>query len=67
MIKAQATFKDEKAADCITEITGNSELIALEYASITQVLLHTDGGQTILDRAMDLMKKEIDVYEEKRS
>lgn len=67
MIRAQATFKSKNAADCITEITGSGEAIAVEYASITQGLMHADGGQAILDRAMDIMKKEIDEHEEKRS
>lgn len=67
MIKAEATFKGKKGADCMAEITGNAELIALEYASITKSLMHSEGGQAILDRAMDLMKKEINEHEEKRS
>lgn len=67
MIRAEATFKSKKGADCITEITGNAELIAVEYASITQGLIHAEGGQAILDRAMDIMKKEINEHEEKRS
>lgn len=67
MIRAQATFKSKKGADCITEITGNAELIAVEYASITQGLIQAEGGQAILDRAMDIMKKEINEHEEKRS
>ena len=67
MIRAEATFKSKKGADCITEITGNAELIAVEYASITQGLIHAKGGQAILDRAMDIMNKEINEHEEKRS
>lgn len=67
MIKAEATLKSKNAAECMTQITGSGEAIALEYASITKVLLNAEGGQAILDRAMDIMKKEIDVYEEKRS
>ena len=67
MINAEATYKSEIAADCMVQITGNAELIAVEYASITQSLLKAEGGQTILDRAMDIMKKEINEHEEKRS
>lgn len=67
MIKSNATFKSKKGADCITEITGNAELIAVEYASITLGLLQANGGQAILDRAMNIMKKEINEHEEKRS
>ena len=67
MINAEATYKSEIAADCMVQITGNAELVAVEYASITQSLLKVEGGQAILDRAMDIMKKEIDEHEEKRS
>lgn len=66
MIKAEATF-NEKGADCNAEISGNAELIAVEYATLTKALMQADGGQAILDRAMDIMKKEINEHEEKRS
>ena len=67
MIRAQATIKSKNGADCITEITGNAELIAVEYASITRGLMQADGGKAILDRAMDIMEKEINEHEEKRN
>ena len=66
MILADAAFHGEKGAQCLCKISGNSELIAVEYAVITQGLMKQQGGQAILDRAMDIMKKEIDEYEEKR-
>ena len=66
MIKAEAAFNG-KGADCTAEISGNAELIAVEYATITKSLMKIGGGQAILDRAMDIMKKEINEHEEKRS
>lgn len=67
MIVADAQFHEEKGAQCLCKISGNAELIAVEYATITQGLLRQQGGQAILDRAMDITKKEIDEHEEKRS
>lgn len=68
MIKAEAKLSNEKIyADCSVSITGNSEAIADEYAAITIALMEMEGGQTILDRAMDLMKKGMYEHEEKRS
>ena len=67
MIVADAQLHEEKGAQCLCKISGNAELIAVEYATITQGLLRQQGGQAILDRAMDIMKKEINEYEEKRS
>jgi len=68
MIRAEAVLYDKKtSADCAVSITGNAEAIAVEYATITKVLMKTEGGQAILDMAMDIMKKEIDEHEEKRS
>ena len=67
MIRAEATFNGKDGADCIAEITGNAELIAVEYSSITRAILNAEGGQAILDRAMDIMKKETNEHEEKRS
>ena len=66
MIVADAQFHEDKGAQCLCKISGNSELIAVEYATITQGLMRQQGGQAILDRAMDIMKKEINEYEEKR-
>lgn len=54
-------------ADCAVNITGNSEAIAVEYAAITIALMRVKGGQAILDIATDIMKKEINEHEEKRS
>ena len=67
MIHADAKFHEDNGAECLCEISGNAELIAVEYAAITKALMQADGGQTILDRATDIMKKEIDEHEEKRS
>lgn len=67
MILADAKFYEENGAQCLCTISRNAELIAVEYAAITQGLLNHEGGQAILDRAMDIMKKEIDEHEEKRS
>ena len=68
MIEATAILYDGKTnADCCVSISGNAEAIAVEYATITKALMQADGGQAILDRAMDIMKKEIDEHEEKRS
>ena len=68
MIRAEAVLYDEKtSADCAVTITGNSEAIAVEYATITVSLMRAKGGQAILDRATDIMKKEINEHEEKRS
>ena len=67
MIVADAQFHEDKGAQCLCKISGNAELIAVEYATITKSLMEAGGGQTILDRAMDLMKKEINEHEEKRS
>lgn len=66
MIKAEATIKSKNAAECRTQITGSAEAIAVEYASITTGLLQAEGGQIILDRAMDIIE-EINEHEEKRS
>ena len=68
MIKCEGDFtgKGKKGADIMCEISGNAELVAAEYATITQALLKSEGGQIILDRAMDIMKKEINEDEEKR-
>ena len=66
MIVADAQFHEDKGAQCLCKISGNSELIAVEYATITQGLMRQQGGQAILDRVMDIMKKEINEYEEKR-
>ena len=68
MIEATAIlYNGQKEADCHVSISGNAEAVAVEYASITQALMKSDGGQAILDRAMDIMKKEIDEHEEERS
>ena len=68
MILVDAKFHEEdKGAECLCQVSGNAELIAVEYATLTKALMQADGGQTILDRAMDIMKKEIDEHEEKRS
>lgn len=55
------------SADCAASITGNAEAVAVEYATITMALMRSEGGRHILDRATDIMKKEIDEHEEKRS
>ena len=67
MIRAHAFLKENNSADVNVEITGIAEEIAVEYATITRGIMNAQGGQAILDRAIDLMKKEIDVHEEKRS
>lgn len=68
MILADAKFnEDDNGAQCLCKISGNAELIAVEYATITKGLINQKGGQAILDRAMDIMKKEINEHEEKRS
>lgn len=67
MIHVDAKFHEDNGATCLCEISGNAELIAVEYAVITQGLMKQQGGQAILDRAMNIMKKEIDEHEEKRS
>ena len=68
MIRVEATLYDgNNSADCLCSVSGNAEAVAVEYATITKALIQADGGQTILDRAMDIMKKEIDEHEEKRS
>lgn len=67
MILADAKFnEDDNGAQCLCKISGNAEVIAIEYATITKALIE-EGGQAILDRAMDIMKKEINEHEEKRS
>ena len=60
MILADAKFNEDIGATCLCKISGNAELIAVEYATITKGLMNQQGGQAILDRAMDIMKKEID-------
>lgn len=65
MIAADAGFEDI-GAQCFCRISGNAELIAVEYAAITLALMKKQGGQAILDRATDIMKKEINEHEEKR-
>ena len=67
MILADAKFYEENGATCLCEISGNAELVAVEYATITKGLINQKGGQAILDRAIDIMKKGIDEHEEKRS
>lgn len=67
MIVADAQFHEDKGAQCLCKISGNAEAIAVEYAAITKALMQAKGGQAILDRAMDIMKKEINEHEEKRS
>lgn len=68
MILSDAKFhKDNNEAKCLCQISGNAELIAVEYATLTKALMQAEGGQVILDRAMDIMKKEINEHEEKRS
>lgn len=68
MIRVEATLYDGNSrADCLCSISGNGEAIAVEYATLTKALMKADGGQTILDRAREIMKKEINVDEEKRS
>lgn len=66
MIVADAQFHEDNKATCLCKISGNAELITVEYA-ITEGLINQKGGQAILDRAMDIMKKEINEHEEKRS
>ena len=58
MILADAKFHEDNGATCLCKISGNAELIAVEYATITKGLINQKGGQTILDRAMDIMTKE---------
>lgn len=68
MIVVDAKFhEDDNGAECLCQVSGNAELIAVEYATLTKALIEADGGQTILDRAMDIMKKENNEHEEKRS
>ena len=67
MIEVNAEFDEGVGVNCVCKISGNAELIAVEYATITQGLMRQQGGQDILDRAMDIMKKEIDEHEEKGS
>ena len=67
MIRAHAFLKENNSADVNVEITGIAEEIAVEYATITRGIMNAPGGQAILDRAMDIMKKEINEHEEKRS
>ena len=67
MIHADAKFNEDIGANCLCKISGNAELIAVEYATITQGLINQPGGQHIIDRALDIMKKEINEHEEKRS
>lgn len=68
MIEATAIiYNNNNESDCHVSISGNAEAVAVEYASITRALIKSEGGQAILDRAMDIMKKEIDEHEEKRS
>ena len=68
MILLDAKFHEEdNGAECLCKISGNAELIAVEYATITKALIEADGGQTILDRAMDIMTKENNEHEEKGS
>lgn len=68
MIRVEATLYDgNNSADCLCSVSGSGEAIAVEYATLTKALMQADGGQAILDRAMDIMKKEINEHEEKRS
>lgn len=67
MIRAETIFNGKDGADCSAEITGNAEAVAVEYATITMALTRSEGGQAILDRAMNIMEKEINEHEEKRS
>ncbi len=67
MILADAKFHEENGAQCLCKISGNAEEVAIEYAAITLSLIRAEGGQAIIDRATDIMKKEINEHEEKRS
>ena len=68
MIRVEATLHDGKrSADCLCSVSGSGEAIAVEYAALTRALIQADGGQAILDRAIDLMKKENNEHEEKGS
>jgi hypothetical protein len=68
MIKCDSRYsgKNKTCADISVHIQGNNELIAAEYVAITMELLKSEGGQRILDRATDILKKEINDHEEKR-
>lgn len=58
MIEATAILYDGKVkADCCISISGNSEAIAVEYATITKALMQAEGGQAILTRAIDILEK----------
>lgn len=67
MIRAHAFIKENNSADVDVKITGKAEEIAIEYAAITNGLIQAEGGKMILDRAMEIMQKEINEHEEKRS
>ena len=68
MIKCDSRYSGEykTRANIAVHIKGNGELIAAEYVAITMELLKSEGGQRILDRATDILNKEINDHEEKR-
>lgn len=68
MIKCEGEFsgRNKKGANVRCVISGNGELVAVEYATITLRSMGDEGGRRILERATDIMKKEINDYEEKR-
>lgn len=51
---------------CVCEINGTGDIIAMEYTTLVLALLDTEGGQAILDKVTEFLKKEIDENEEKR-
>ena len=67
MIRADANFIHKKAhehaADCNVAVSGNAELIAVEYSAITYAIMKAEGGQAIIDRAMDILKQQVDEKE----
>ena len=65
MIKVDGIFKGKKAVCISCEISGDAELLAAEYAAITQSLTSNEKGRIILNRALEIMEKEINDEEER--
>lgn len=65
MIKVDGSFKGENGAHISCRVSGNAELVAAEYASLTLGLIGDEKGRYIIQRAEEIMKKEINDEEER--
>lgn len=65
MIKVDGSFEGKTGAHIECIISGDSELVAAEYAAITMALTGDKKGKIILNRALEIMEKEINDEEER--